>query len=330
MADLGFLQVEGLVLGKYPKLGEGFHISRDADKGLEFKSGRTCLRNIKSERVGLSHSGVNFMREEQRAIRNMLTGLLSYPVGYPGVSRNNLDEPWLQSARGLAVSFYKDNLATAIPENQTQLFFVPMVLSPKPVRLLNADWTPEAQEILREKGWAGLIEHCGTHFVEVVGEEHFVVYSLKMTLPEDDDQSRRIQVNLKSNRSELQTLGTVLREISRLNQSQPITAGHPTVHIDILQVGASSPEAEVLKELLSELSAHHEVEPVPNSFISRTRMSCAIERLEPCRRLAEIFLDYQFGRLMDNGVKPSYAPVRFRMAPMKYLNVLNEEARGTN
>jgi len=317
---IDFLQVEGMVLGYYPSIADGIRVSHvPGSRELRFEPGRSCLSNVRVERVGPAFNAVSFEPEERFEMRNKLSGL----IGYPGISPAQplpAGEDWLRSANGLAADFYRDNLAREPAANVIQLLFMPMVLSPKPIQVTRTEWTPEAREILATQGWAGIERHCGTHFVEALGEENFVIYSIRIGLPDRDVRVRLENLRLDKHN---QSPGLVLNNLFRMRQRFEFNRPGSTVTLDILQVGGREPDINALRAELGMTEAHTRSERATDSLITRTQMTCTPERLELCQRLAQTFLDFQFQRLHVNGERPAFAPVRFRIAPVKYLAVLN-------
>lgn len=315
--NVGFLQVEGMMLGYYPDLAEGVRVSQvPGSRELKFEPGRTCLRDVRVERSGAAYNRISFEPNERFEMRNKLSGL----IGYPGISPDEMREEWLRSANGLAAGFYRDNLAKNPDGNVIQLLFMPMVLSPKPVQVTRTEWTPEARRILDAEGWAGLERHCGSHFVEALGEENFVIYSVRITLPDSDLRGRLESLRLDSHN---QSPPLVLNNLFRLRQRFEFNRPGSAVTLDVLQVGGREADARALLREVHGTGAEVKTERANEAILSRTQLTCTPERIETCQRLAQVFLDYQFNRLNVTGERPTFAPVRFRIAPIKYLSVLN-------
>jgi hypothetical protein len=316
-ATISFLQVEGMMLGFYPGLGDGVRVESNSGSEIKFAAGERCFKVTRAERAGVAFSGLSFDPEEREDVRNKLTGLM----GYPGVSRKELDEEWLKSANGLATAFYRDNLAKKPDSNVIQLIFVPVVLAPKPLQVIKTEWTPEAKQILQAQGWSGLERHCGSHFVEAVGEEDYIIYSIRIEFPGADQRLRIESVRLDRHN---QSPGLVLNNLFRMNQRFEFGGPGHNVTIDVLAVGGRPEEIAALKASLAAQEIRTQTETAGTSVINRTQLTCPAGKLEPCQQLAQTFLDYQFGRLSLKGYQPNFAPVRFRIAPIRYLKVMND------
>lgn len=316
LSNIGFLQVEGMILGFYPSLGDGIRVSPVNGQELKFESGNRCFEITRVERAGVAFSGVSFEQEMREDVRNKLTGLM----GYPGVSSKELQEDWLRSANGLAADYYRDNLAKPPGDNAIQLLFVPVVLAPKPMQVARTDWTAEAKRILDTQGWPALEQFCGSHFVEAIGEEDYVVYSIRVDLPGKDQRFRFENVRLDRHN---QSPGLVLNNLFRMNQRFEFEGPGNFVTVDVLAVGGKPDDVKALRNALAGQDLQSDIENAKDATVSRTRLSCPASKLEPCQQLAQTFLDYQFGRLEKKGYQPTFAPVRFRIAPLKYLKVMN-------
>lgn len=310
-----FIQVEGLVLGYYPSIADGVRV-RSNSKGIAFEPGHRCFSKVEVERAGLVSNGVNFESEDRRDIRNKLTGLISYP----GVYSTN-SQSWIGTSSGLAAAFYRDNLAQEPPASVFQLLFMPMVLSPKPTTVVKTEWSSEAREILARDGWPGLERFCGTHFVESVGEEAFVIYSVRVGFPSAQERARNEKLREEA---ESGSPLLVLNNVYRMRQRFEYVGPGREVSMDVLQVGGRERDVDSLRELLRDYKVQIESENVPGSTLTRARISCRPEHIEPCQRLAQAFLDFQFRRLNFNGERPAFTPVRFRIAPLTYVKALNQ------
>jgi hypothetical protein len=314
--NINFLQVEGMMLGYYPELGDGVRVETGTGAELKFSPGKRCFDITRSERSGVAFSGISFEPEEREAIRNKLTGM----VGYPGVSSKELKEDWLRSASGLVADFYRDNLATKPGPNAIQLLFLPVLLSPKPLQVVRTEWTPEAKQILEKQGWAGLEQHCGSYFVEAVGEENYVVYSIRINFPGPAQRLRVETVRLDRHN---QSPGLVLNNLLRMNQRFEFGGPGHSVTVDVLVVGGQREDFSRLGHALDRLSADTKWEKAKDSVVSRSTITCSSGKLDSCEQMAQVFLDYQFGRNTRGEPAPALVPVRFRIAPLKYLQVMN-------
>lgn len=315
-ANVGFLQVEGMMLGFYPNLGDGIRVVQQGDSALKFEPGKHCFNIRNVDRPGRDFDGTSYVPEEREDVRNKLTGL----IGYPGVSTKELKEEWLRSAAGLASGYYRDNLAAAPGERSIQLIFVPKILAPRPLKITATEWTPEAKRVLEAEGWDGLIRYCGTHFVEAVGDESYVIYSVRIDFADVDQRKRVESVRLEKNN---QSPGLLLNNLHRMNQRFELGGGGNRVTVDILSVGGHSDDLLALQSALSRQMAVMQTEAAKESVITRTTVSCAPDALGPCAQVVQLFNDYQFGRLNISGREPAFAPVRFRIAPLVFLEAMN-------
>lgn len=305
------IQVEGLMLGYFPAIADGVRVQTDKAQNVTFSPGHRCLEHIQVERSGSPANGVNFEAEDRRVVRSRLVG-----------SRRLLQEEWLRTASGLASDFYRDNL-TQDPRDQTvHLLFVPMVLSPKPVSLIRSEWTPQAKEILAREGMPGLERFCGTHFVQAVGEESFVVYSLKINFPSAEERVRYERIRLDAANISPTIL---LNNLQRMRQRFEFFGQGRDIVVDVLQVGGRLRDVSTLREELSGQNVRIESESVPTgSLITRAQLTCGPDQIEQCHKMAQLFLDFQFRRLNFNGERPAFTPVRFRIAPLAFaVNLTN-------
>ncbi len=309
-----FIQVEGFMLGYQPAIADGVRVTvGEKRKRIAFEPAERCLHHVQTERTGPPTNGIaiNFRAENVRDARIKLRGLV--------------EQEWLHSPSSLAASYYRDNLATEPPENVVQFLFVPMVLAPRPVSVVRTEWTPKAKEILAKEGWPGLERYCGTHFVETVGEEAFVIYSVRVEFPSVDarvrfDRTRNASINMSP--------ALVLSNLYRMNQRFEFAGPGGDVVLDILQVGGRERDVERLREELGGgESIQIQSEIAPGSTLTRARQVCNPGSIESCQKLAQLFLDFQFRRLNFNGERPAFSPFRYRMAPLVYVNSLVNSAR---
>ena len=310
------MQVEGLMLGFYPGLADGVRVQNSpGSKALEFNPGRRCLQNVTSERQGIAFQGISFDQEARHDVRDKLTGLIGYPGAFSGAG-----DDWLNFSHSLAAGYYRDNLAAEPPANVLQLLFVPMILAPKPVAVIKVEWTPDAKQILDTRGWNELENYCGTHFVAGLGEENYVIYSIRIHFADESQRVRVDRVRLDDNS---QSPGLVLNNLFRMRQRLEFTGAENTVTLDILQVGGAADELAALQKEMGTLPVTLAKEDVQDSLVTRATMTCVPDRLQPCQALAQAFLDFQFRRLNFSGEKPSFTPVRFRIAPLRFVQALN-------
>lgn len=311
-----YLQVEGLVLGYFPSPADGVHVVQalGTQQQVQLSPGHRCFSDVEVERTGLGDfsNGVQFEAQDRKVVRNKLTGL----IGYPGLSEDEAHEMWLRTSTGLASQYYRENLAHEPNIQTVQKLFVPMVLSPKPVTVVKAQWTPQARQIMARDGWAGVERYCGTHFVETVGEEMFVIYSIRVEFPSEDDRRRFDRV--RGDSSQLSP-ALVLDNLYRMRQRFEFYGAGRRVIFDVLQVGGRDRDVTALRRELQGLNAGVEIDSVPGSSMTRTRVECGTERLQQCQAVAQAYMDFQFQRLTFTGERPAFTPVRFRIAPLAQM-----------
>lgn len=291
------LRVDLSTLGYEPTLAAGVRVAAvPGSQRLHFAPGRTCVDKIQVTRVGSNLSRLSFEPNPAWEVEHKLAEL---------------------AADGVAAQYYRDNLAREPGDHVVQLLFMPMILAPKARQVTHTEWTPEAQAILATQGWDGLERHCGTHFVEALGEESYVIYAARIELPDPESRRRLERLNLDHHN---QSPSLLLSNLLRLRQR--FEFGHPgtQVKIDILRVGGrDSDEANLAVALRSMGATRHD----DSGRVARTQVQCAPENLEFCQRVVQLFLDYQFQRLQPDGARPKFAPVHFRIAPLRSLVELN-------
>ncbi len=305
--DPQFIQVEGLALGYFPSLADGVHVSMSGKSNdLQLTRGHRCFERVQTQRNPLPPNSVNFEAEDRSSVRNKLNGF---------IGRIPDPDMWLKTSTGLASRFYRENLAYEPPPKTSQLLFVPMVLAPQPVSVGKAEWTAEARAIMERGGWPAVERHCGTHFVETVGEETFVVYSLHVNFPTAEERRRFERVRGDTQQSP----ALVLNTLQRMRQRFEFFGSGREVILDVLQVGGRSRDIEALRQILSDQQLDFDSE---NLTLTRTRLNCGSDEIQRCQKVAQAFLDFQFGRYTANGEPPAFTPVRFRIAPLAYVNEL--------
>lgn len=308
------LQVEGLILGAFPRLGDGLHVS-ERDKRYFFEPAHRCLDVKATEKAGVAFSGLSFSSESRISVRNKMTGVIGYP-GFQTEDEVSKEKDWMISSQGLAMDFFRDNLARAPAMNVRQVMFMPMVLSPEPVFLSRTDWTPDAKQILQNEGWEALKKFCGSHLVMAIGEENFVVYSLRATFNSEVSETPSDYVVFGKRR---QSPILVLEDLYRMRERMEFEEGRGSVTVDVLQVGGRPEDVTVLRSDLTGLNISFSSKDIAESSVTRATVTCTPRDLERCQKFTQVFLDYQFGRLNFSGAPQNFAPVRFRLVPFDFV-----------
>ncbi|MGE4131117.1 MAG: hypothetical protein AB7F86_05730 [Bdellovibrionales bacterium] len=309
------LSVEGLVLGFFPHLGDGVQVQPvEGSNEIRFAPASRCIEIKRVESLGSSFHGLTFLPESRRVVRNKMTGLM----GYPGLSSDSLADDWLRSAKGLAFEYYRDNVAVPPPENTVQVLFVPVVLAPRPLVMTSATMTAAAKEMLDRGDWASLEKACGTHFVEVVGEENFVIYSTKVEFSNSEERRR---FDLVQSERDFKSPAGAFDTLEKLRQSLFLDSSPKKIIIDVLQVGGRPPEVSGLHSSVERQKAKVEIHRLSkqDTVISRISKTCDFSELRKCQEVATAVLDYQFNRLTYTGDSPAFAPVRLRLVPIRHF-----------
>lgn len=307
--DDNFIQIEGYALGYSPSLADGVHVAGGQDRPVQFSPGHRCLQRVQVHKQPLVPGMSSFGAEDQNSVRAKLQGLYKNIVGEK--------ESWFKTLKGPTAHFYRDNLAEELPSNISQLLFVPMVLSPRPVTVTKVEWTKEAREIMSRDGWEGVQRYCGTHFVETVGEESFVIYSIRVRFPSAEDRYRFERV--RTDRPHSPALA--LSHLQRMRDRFEFYGTGREVVLDVLQVGGRTRDIEALRHRLDELRLPVESEA---TTVTRAQVNCGTEAIEQCQKTVQAFLDFQFRRYNSSGERPVFTPTRYRIAPLAYVNKLTD------
>lgn len=302
MAESQRVSVDGTNLGFYPLLADGVQIESGVDgKSSKFTRTHRCLERVVS-REGVD-AGVNLT-----GYSGSPTIEVAYPLG--GEGGGLLPPPEVVKA------YVEDNFRSESSADVMKLLFVPQILTPRPERVIHADWTTEARRILNQHDEKAFRNFCGTHFVSARGEDNYVIYSIRIQLADVKDRPKfdRLFEDIQK-----QSPSLVLDSLNRMRQRFEFINPQNRVVLDVLHIGDSEEELAALKSDLMGWRVRFVHDNGDGVAVTRATVECVPDRLEPCEKLARGFLDFQFGRFNFKGTRPTFSPVRFRLTPFAEL-----------